>query len=516
MKIFINAILASFLLLTVSCSGKEPIDGPAPPGKDKDTPGFLTGMEMNKKLGHGINLGGAYEGQAGWPYDTSPEVLQGYISKIAELGFEHIRFPINWERPDRSSETAPYKIKPEFLAEIKTTVDFALSKGLRVIINMHNHDALMENPDGMRPMFREQWRQIANAFKDYSDSLLFEILNEPHSNLSIDKWNDFYADALTIIRQNTTSSSNNKHRCVLIGVANYGSADVLRFLEFPVNDPYTILTVHLYNPFWFTHQDNEQYVGTPWLDTESEREVIRRITDYIDDYAAYRQIPVHIGEFGATEYADPQDRIKYTGFLTKLFTQRGYSWSFFNFHYSWGIYNLTTKQYNQPLIAAISDYKKPLPAAYVPDHSTVLYQSDISASDADGWSLKVNPGSGSAATMSTSTGKISVKITGPGPYRGISLSKSGLSVQQGRRYALSFKTATTVPIQKVLGIFEEGGSIVGEESSLYLRGATDTYYHVFTAQSTQPNGKMTFYLGGNPNGSTVTIEDIQFTEFYDD
>lgn len=507
----VSLVVAATLLLTDSCSRKPLVDELSPPADSVNV--FLTGTEMNKKLGHGINLAGIYEGQANYGYETDPEIVHGYISEAARLGFEHIRLPVNWERPDRCSETAPYTIKPEFMAEIKASVDFALSKGLRVILNMHNHDALMQSPDAMRPMFREQWRQIAGAFKSYSDSLLFEILNEPNTNLTIDKWNTFYADALSIIRQNTTSPSNNKHRCVLIGVANWGSADALRFLKFPEDDPYTILTVHMYTPFWFTHQSATQYTGTPWDDTESEREVIRRITDYIDDYATSRNIPVHLGEFGANDQADPGDRIKYTSFITKLFTERGYSWSYFNYHYTWGIYNHITKQYNQPLINAINDYKSLLPAAHIPAHSSVTYQSNISASDPDGWSLEVN--AGSAATISSSTNKISLKITGPGPYRSLSLSKSGLSVVQGQRYCLSFKAATTVPIQKILGIFEEGGSIVGEENSFYLRGEADTYYHVFTAQSTQPNGKMTFYVGGNPTGSTVTIEDIRFTEFYD-
>lgn len=512
MKTFINAVLVVSLLLIVSCSCKEPIDGLIPTdGDPTQTP--TAAAELNKKLGPGINLGGAYEGQIGWPYDTSPEVVHGYISEIARLGFEHIRFPINWERTDRSKETSPYTIESEFMTEIKASVDFALSKGLRVIINMQNHDALLDNPDTNKEMFLEQWRQIAWTFRNYSDSVLFEVLNEPYRNMTPAKWNTFLADALSVIRS-TPSPSKNKERCVLIGTANQGGPDAIRQLKLPEDDPYLILTVHQYYPFWFTHQNATQYLGTPWDDTEFEREFQRRYADYIDAFAELHNIPVNIGEFGATEFADPGDRIKYTGFLTKLFTQRGYSWTFFNYHYTWGIYNLNTKQYIQPLINAIKDYKSAIPSAHVPAHSDVLYQSNITASNADGWGLWVNSDAAAATTLTSN--KITVNIARPGANQwSVQLSRSGLPIIAGRRYAVSFKASSTVAMQRMQAGFTEKEGITSEYYLFYPLEEAAMHHLIFTAQTTQSNGKITIHMGGNPAGSTVIIEDVRFTEFYD-
>src|SRR5690606_2449721 len=122
------------------------------------------------------------------------------------------------------------------------------------------------------------------TFRNYSDSLMFEILNEPTNNITPAKWNTFLADALSVIRS-TPQPSKNKERCVLIGTANHGGPDAIRQLEIPKNDQYLILTVHQYYPYWFTHQNATQYLGTPWGDTEFEREYQRRYADYIDAFA---------------------------------------------------------------------------------------------------------------------------------------------------------------------------------------------------------------------------------------
>jgi len=92
---------------------------------------------------------------------------------MAEIGLKHVRIPIRWELPARSMYSSPYTITSSFLTKIKSVVDDALENKLQVIINMHHHDSLCANPDGMKPMFLAKWQQIAAYFKDYPDSLMF-------------------------------------------------------------------------------------------------------------------------------------------------------------------------------------------------------------------------------------------------------------------------------------------------------------------------------------------------------
>lgn len=89
---------------------------------------------------------------------------------MADLGFDHVRLPVRWEPSDRSMDTAPYTIDPAFLNRIREVVDVALKYKLHIIVNMHHHEALYEDPEGQKARFISQWQQIADHFRDYPEA----------------------------------------------------------------------------------------------------------------------------------------------------------------------------------------------------------------------------------------------------------------------------------------------------------------------------------------------------------
>jgi endoglucanase len=187
----------------------------------------------------------------------------------------------------------------------RSWVDEALKHGLYAIINMHHHEALYTDPKGQIERFLAQWDQIAEFFQDYPETLLFEILNEPHRNLTPALWNEFAAAALERIRKKKPD------RAVLIGTADWGGLRALPDLKLP-NDDRLILTIHYYNPFRFTHQGAswtgrraEAWVGTEWRGTKEERERVRADFAPLLKFREEHDIPVHIGEFGAFSRAVP-------------------------------------------------------------------------------------------------------------------------------------------------------------------------------------------------------------------
>ena len=161
-------------------------------GKAQDR---LAAFQMNERLGRGINMGNSFwaPSETAWGNPWDPE----YFKIMSELGFSHVRLPIRWEPADRSMANSPYTINPDFLDRIQEVVDTALKYGLHIIVNMHHHEALYEDPAGQKDRFLSQWDQIANRFQDYPDSLLFEVLNEPHGNLTPALWNEYFMDALS-------------------------------------------------------------------------------------------------------------------------------------------------------------------------------------------------------------------------------------------------------------------------------------------------------------------------------
>jgi endoglucanase len=273
-------------------------------------------FEMNARLGRGINMGNSFEAptETEWGNQWKPE----YFKIISQLGFKHVRLPVRWEPVERSLASAPYTLTPAFLDRIQQVVDTALKYNLHIIVNMHHHEALYENPSAQKERFLSQWSQIADRFKNYPDKLLFEVLNEPHGNITPEIWNEYFAAALVEIRK------TNPNRIVLLGVADYGGLGSIGKLDLP-EDEYIILSPHYYNPFNFTHQGAEwvdgadAWMGTKWNDTEVDRETIASEFSFAQQFSAANHIPIHVGEFGAYSKADIESRERWTTFLARWF-----------------------------------------------------------------------------------------------------------------------------------------------------------------------------------------------------
>lgn len=464
-------------------------------------------FEMNGRLGRGMNIGNAFEAptETAWGNPWEPS----YFRMISELGFSHVRVPIRWETAERSMESSPYTISPVFLDRIREVVDSALRYKLHVIINMHHHDALFEDPAAQKERFLSQWHQISDHFKDYPDSLLFEILNEPHGNLTPPMWNDYLTDALTEIRQ------TNPARIVLIGVAEYGGLGSLSKLVLP-DDEHIILTVHYYNPFSFTHQGAEwvsgshEWLGTVWQDTEAERESVASEFGYAFQYAENHNIPVHVGEFGAYSKADMASRARWTTFLARWFEARGMSWAYWEFSAGFGIYHPATQQYVPELVDALLHNEMPQATPVI---TRPVYTSDFSGG-VDGWSL-IQQG-GAAGGISTSGNALAVSISSGGTEAWhLQLVKNNIPLEQGKRYRLSFSAEAGAErnITFYAGKASTPWNAYSGYNSVTITSLQTTYSFIFTMTSaTDQVARLVFDLGtttGSVNISSVKVEELR-------
>lgn len=463
-------------------------------------------FDINEKLGRGINYGNMLEAptETTWGNSWKPE----YPGIIAELGFNHVRIPIRWEPAARSSSEIPYTIYSSFLTRVQEVVDSTLNAGLFAIINMHHHEALFENPDEQEDRFLTMWGQISDFFKDYPDSLLFEVLNEPHGNLTPEKWNQLYPKALDSIRK------YNPERVVLIGMPNYGGLGGLPYLEIP-EDKYTILTVHYYNPFQFTHQgagwvgDNaDNWLGTKWLDSESEREVVRQEFSPLEIINETYNIPVHIGEFGAYSKADIESRARWTTYLSRFFESKGWSWAYWEFSAGFGIYSPDSKTYNQELVDALLHNKMPEPSKYV---GAEIYASNFESST-DGWRFSAN--GAASGSMERLNNSLDITITNPGTSGWhVQLVKGNLKLEMDKKYRYSFR-AKADSKRNITSYIGKSSSPWTTYSGYNGATLTDTFA-VYTAlfdmkNETDNSARMVFDLGNS--NEDVTITDIKLEE----
>jgi endoglucanase len=470
------------LILTLAiCFSGLPLSG-------QNGPAF----EMNQRLGRGINIGNTFEApsETAWSNPWNHD----YARIIAELGFDHIRVPVRWE--PRSLTSPPYTIDPVFFERIKSVIDVALGHKLHVIINMHHHESLLADPEAQKERFLSQWQQIADYFKDYPDSLLFEVFNEPHGNFTPEKWNVFFPEALERIRM------TNPDRFVLLGTANWGGLGGLAQLVVP-DDPNLILTVHYYSPFQFTHQgaswagsDADSWLGTRWYDTGAERMAIESDFRAAVEFSQQHNIPVHVGEFGAYSRADMDSRERWTTFNARYFEELGFSWAYWEFSAGFGIYNPSTQQLRQRLVNALLHNPIGEPTEVI---GKTVYASNFTASN-DGWSLN----SGGRGTLTRESGTLRVDITTAGTNAwDIQLVKSGIRLEKDKNYRATFKIS--VPQSRGTTAYAGRASSPWNSYSGYhgmtLSGEEQVYVYTFRMNNdTDPSARLVFDLGTSTTG----------------
>lgn len=467
-------------------------------------------FEMSERLGRGVNMGNSFEAptETEWGNPWKPE----YFKIMHQLGFNHVRVPIRWETSARSMATPPYTIAPEFLDRIQEVVDSARRYKLHIIINMHHHDALYEDPAGQKDRFLSQWYQIADHFKNYSDSLLFEVLNEPHGNITPQIWNEYFAAALTEIRK------TNPTRVVLMGVAEYGGLGAISQLQLP-NDEYIIVSPHYYNPFNFTHQGAEwvsgadAWLGTEWMDTEADRQTVESEFSYALQFSQTNHVPIHVGEFGAYNKADIESRERWTTFLSRWYEEQGLSWAYWEFSAGFGIYNPTTKQFVEPLVDALLHNEMPEPT---PIYATPIYTSNFS-NGTDGWSLSAQ--GGGAGSIATSGGKLNVTITNGGTESWhVQLVKSNIRLEHDKLYRISFKgkAAADRSVTFYAGKASDPWNAYSGYNGISVGTAESSFTFSFTMTNpTDPAARLVFDLGKSATGITlwdIKVEELSFTD----
>jgi len=309
----------------------------------------LDPFQQNLLLGRGINLGNALEAPAEGAWGVHLEAE--YFRLISEAGFNSVRIPIRWSA--HAETDSPYTIDGDFLARVDWAIQHSLDTGLAVVINIHHYEEIMSKPEEHKPRFLSLWSQIATHYMDYPDGLIFEILNEPHDVLTAGKWNDFLAEAITLIRE------TNPYRTLMVGTAEWGGIGALPALQIPEGDHNIIVTFHYYNPFKFTHQGAEwvegsnAWLGTTWTAKAVQKQAVRGELGQVQEWATQANRPIFMGEFGAYSKADLTSRGLWTDFVAREAEACNMSWAYWEFCAGFGVYNPTTKVWNQTLLKAL-------------------------------------------------------------------------------------------------------------------------------------------------------------------
>lgn len=306
-------------------------------------------FKQNELLGRGVNLGNALEApkEGEWGVFLKEE----YFALIKYAGFNSIRVPIKWSA--HSLKSSPYTIDVNFFSRIDWVINQAIKYDLAVIINIHHYDEIMVTPASEKERFLKLWEQISERYKNQSNKVFFEILNEPNSAMTAQIWDQYYKEALTIIRK------TNPIRTVLIGLSNWGGVNGLSGLTLPANENNVIVSFHYYNPFEFSHQGadwvngSNAWLGRKWNGTTSEKNAVINDFNIMISWANSKKVPLNLGEFGAFSKADIDSRIKWTAFIASQAVASKISFHYWEFCSGFGIYDLNTNKFNDGLLKAL-------------------------------------------------------------------------------------------------------------------------------------------------------------------
>ena len=263
----------------------------------------LTPWQAAALIGRGINIGNSLEAPDGETTWGNPLIVEANFDDYKAAGFTAIRIPITWDK--RTATTSPYAINSTFLDRVEQVVDWALARNFIVIINAHHESWLKKNfTDANLARFDSIWAQVSRRFKNKSDHLLFEIINEPYP-LALDKVNQLNAQILATIRK------TNPTRIVVFSGHMWSNIDELLAADIP-NDTMLIGYYHSYDPYPF---------GLEGTGTFGSAADIKNIEDRFikaKQWSQEHNIPVILSEFGSTRKAEYNARMNHYATVVSL------------------------------------------------------------------------------------------------------------------------------------------------------------------------------------------------------
>ncbi|MFI3171358.1 MAG: glycoside hydrolase family 5 protein [Eubacteriales bacterium] len=299
-------------------------------------------IEMNK----GINIGNALDAPKDVAWDVEMDIE--YFDEIKEAGFDTVRLPVRFS--DYVDED--YVLDEDFMQEVDSYINYALELGLLIVLDFHHFEEIMQEPYVYLETYCRIWEQLSERYEDYPKELVFELLNEPHSNMAAEIWNDFLEKGIDIIRE------KNPTRKIIVGTSFYYNIETIYELELP-KDNHLIVSFHYYEPNDFAFQGNiyhagyEHLSGITWTGTTDELAYLEAQFQMVADWAKNQNVDVFLGEFGVTQEAPEESRIKWTEAVVKEAEKQGFSWAYWELASGFGIYDAETKVWDSEMLEVL-------------------------------------------------------------------------------------------------------------------------------------------------------------------
>ncbi len=318
--------------ITISLGSLEEVVAITQPGVQKTIASDRTGMDSDApalaaKIKVGWNLGNSLEAysDATTPGETAwgnPKTTKAFIDAVKSAGFNAVRIPCAWNGYIEDQTTS--RIKDSWIARVKEVVSYCTDNNMYVILNIHWDGGWLEN----NPTFAKQaevnkkqkalWEQIAVAFRDYDEHLLFAGTNEVHAstdpiaeNFTVQmSFNQTFVDAVR------STGGKNTYRNLVVQSYNTNITQARDYLKMPT-DPTAnrmMAEVHYYDPwdfcgleadaswatvkyFWGKRAGNDKYGE---ISNWGQEDWVDEAFGIMKTHFVDKGIPVVLGEYAVT------------------------------------------------------------------------------------------------------------------------------------------------------------------------------------------------------------------------
>lgn len=305
----------------------------------------LDSFEQVKLMSRGVNVLG-YDPL--WQDSAKARFRDSHFQAIHDGGFQTIRINLQAFRHMDASN----RLSASWFHTLDWAVNTALANHLQVILDEHDFGICGTKLETCRPKLLAFWEQVAAHYKDAPNSVIFEILNEPNTQLTPEAWNSLLADSLAIIRK------TNPQRNVVIGPGFWNGIHYLDKLVLPDGDRHIIVTVHYYLPMEFTHQGASWNAATAKLSgvkwgTDAEKRRLEEDFAGVQQWSKKENRPILLGEFGAYDKGEMDSRVLYTAFVARTAERLGWAWTYWQFDSDFVVWDMGKNSWVQPIWKAL-------------------------------------------------------------------------------------------------------------------------------------------------------------------
>ena len=319
----------------------------------------LSTLQAQTPFSRGINLTGWFQAANARQIQFTKYTKQDLI-QIKSLSCDVVRLPINLHF--MTNGAPDYVIDPLFFDFLDQVVDWAEELQIHLLLDNHSFDPNVDTQPSVESVLLKVWPQMAEHYKNRSNYVYYEILNEPHG-ISTAVWCQIQQKVIDAIRAIDT-----KHT-IVVGPSGYNSYNELN--NMPVyTDNKLIYTFHFYDPFMFSHQgatwtsymqdvsavpfpyDAARMPATPvsargtWVESalnnykgDGTVAKVKQLLDVAVNFKGTRNANVFCGEFGVYIPNSPHsDRVYWYDVVRKYLEEKGIPWTTWDYQGGFGLF----------------------------------------------------------------------------------------------------------------------------------------------------------------------------------